>query len=87
MTEKETEVAEEAPGETQQQTYRIEQRPGRTHWQVFDPNGDLVCLTVYKRGAEEVVRRLMAAGRSAPCSAAAAHTRGCRQAHLRRMVR
>jgi hypothetical protein len=27
---------------------------------VIDPAGQLVCLTVYKRGAEEVVRRLAA---------------------------
>lgn len=28
------------------------------HWEVRDPEGELVCLTVYKRGAQEVVRRL-----------------------------
>jgi uncharacterized protein (DUF2147 family) len=28
------------------------------NWYVLDPAGELVCLTVYKRGAEEVVRRL-----------------------------
>lgn len=27
-------------------------------WEVVDPAGDLVCITVYKRGAMEVVRRL-----------------------------
>ena len=27
-------------------------------WPVIDPVGQLVCLTVYRRGAEEVVRRL-----------------------------
>jgi hypothetical protein len=27
-------------------------------WEVRDPAGELVCLTVYKRGAEEVRRRL-----------------------------
>jgi hypothetical protein len=31
-------------------------------WEVRDPAGELVCLTVYKRGAEEVRRRL--SGRS-----------------------
>jgi hypothetical protein len=33
---------------------------GRHHryWKVSDPAGDLVCVTVYKRGAKEVVRRL-----------------------------
>jgi hypothetical protein len=28
------------------------------HWAVIDPADELVCLTVYKRGAVEVVRRL-----------------------------
>lgn len=28
------------------------------HWAIIDAVGQLVCLTVYKRGAEEVVRRL-----------------------------
>jgi hypothetical protein len=28
-------------------------------WEVRDPAGELVCLTVYKRGAEEVRRRLL----------------------------
>jgi hypothetical protein len=28
------------------------------YWKVSDPVGELVCVTVYKRGAEEVVRRL-----------------------------
>jgi hypothetical protein len=28
------------------------------NWAVLDPQGQLVCLTVYKRGAVEVVRRL-----------------------------
>lgn len=28
------------------------------HWEVRDSAGELVCLTVYKRGAEEVIRRL-----------------------------
>jgi hypothetical protein len=29
-------------------------------WQVTDAAGRLVCLTVYRRGAKEVVRRLSA---------------------------
>jgi hypothetical protein len=35
-------------------------RPGykSRFWEVIDPWGQLVCLTVYKRGALEVVRRL-----------------------------
>jgi len=32
-------------------------RSGR-HWEVRDPTGQLICLTVYRRGAAEVVRRL-----------------------------
>ena len=32
-------------------------RYGR-HWEVRDPAGKLVCLTVYRRGAAEVIRRL-----------------------------
>jgi hypothetical protein len=33
------------------------QRRGR-FWEVLDASGELVCLTVYKRGAKEVIRRL-----------------------------
>jgi len=32
-------------------------RYGR-HWEVRDATGELVCLTVYRRGAAEVIRRL-----------------------------
>ncbi|HET7461967.1 MAG TPA: hypothetical protein VFJ82_11995 [Longimicrobium sp.] len=35
-------------------------RGGYREWMVIDPQSELVCLTVYKRGAEEVVRRLAA---------------------------
>jgi hypothetical protein len=28
------------------------------YWALHDPEGELVCLTVYRKGAEEVVRRL-----------------------------
>jgi hypothetical protein len=30
------------------------------YWIMIDPEGKLVCVTVYKRGAVEVVRRLAA---------------------------
>jgi hypothetical protein len=30
------------------------------NWRVIDPAGQLVCITVYKKGAVEVVRRLAA---------------------------
>jgi hypothetical protein len=33
-------------------------QPHGRYWQVVDVAGELVCLTVYKRGAREVVRRL-----------------------------
>jgi hypothetical protein len=39
-------------------TRRRGKREGSRHWMVIDPQGELVCLTVYKRGAMEVVRRL-----------------------------
>ncbi|HEU4560084.1 MAG TPA: hypothetical protein VFS20_19695 [Longimicrobium sp.] len=29
-------------------------------WEVRDPDNELVCLTVYRKGAREVVRRLAA---------------------------
>ena len=32
----------------------------KRYWQVTDADGQLVCLTVYRRGAKEVVRRLTA---------------------------
>ncbi len=35
------------------------QRYGR-YWAVYDADGALVCVTLYKRGALEVVRRLSA---------------------------
>ena len=30
------------------------------YWAVYADDGELVCLTVYKKGAQEVVRRLEA---------------------------
>lgn len=41
-----------------QSTYTISRRA--RYWEVVDPAGNLVCLTVYKCGAKEVVRRLSA---------------------------
>jgi hypothetical protein len=37
----------------------IKQRHSRW-WEVRDPEDELVCLTVYRKGAREVVRRLAA---------------------------
>jgi hypothetical protein len=38
--------------------YIIRKRDRSWFWEVIDPAGELVCVTVYKRGAAEVVRRL-----------------------------
>lgn len=46
------------PSQDQQPGYTIKRR--HRHWEVLDPAGELVCLTVYRRGAREVVRRLAA---------------------------
>lgn len=46
------------PAADPQRGYTIGRR-GR-NWQVIDPAGQLVCLIVYRHGAEEVVRRLAA---------------------------
>jgi hypothetical protein len=47
-----------APAPQPQPGYTIRKR--HRDWMVIDPQGQLVCLTVYRRGAEEVVRRLAA---------------------------
>ncbi|HEX2076199.1 MAG TPA: hypothetical protein VHG08_00770 [Longimicrobium sp.] len=39
-----------------QPAYTIRKR--NRDWMVLDPQGALVCITLYKRGAVEVVRRL-----------------------------
>ena len=33
-------------------------RYGRRYWAVLAPTGELVCVTLYRKGAEEVARRL-----------------------------
>jgi hypothetical protein len=43
----------------QQSAYTIAKRKNARWWEVRDPAGELVCLTVYRRGAKEVVRRLI----------------------------
>ena len=35
---------------------------GRRHWAVLAPTGELVCVTLYRKGAEEVARRLSPKG-------------------------
>jgi hypothetical protein len=45
---------------TAPQAYTVAKQSKSRWWEVRDPAGLLVCLTVYKRGAMEVVRRLTA---------------------------
>ena len=51
---------------TQQQPNQAEREQGYTirrrgrFWEIVDEKEELVCITVYKRGACEVVRRLAA---------------------------
>ena len=40
--------------------YTITKRKHARWWEVRDPADELVCLTVYRKGAREVVRRLAA---------------------------
>jgi hypothetical protein len=42
----------------QQAGYSIQKQDKSRFWEVRDAAGELVCLTVYRRGAREVVRRL-----------------------------
>jgi hypothetical protein len=48
----------QAPVAAPQPGYTIKRKERSRFWEVIDPAGELVCLTVYKRGAVEVVRRL-----------------------------
>lgn len=41
--------------------YTVRKRPQRD-WEVFDADGRLICITVYKRGALEVVKRMLELG-------------------------
>jgi hypothetical protein len=41
--------------------FRVEKREGTRWWKVLDPAGELVCLTVFRRGAREVAHRRNAA--------------------------
>ncbi|HEX8319395.1 hypothetical protein [Longimicrobium sp.] len=38
--------------------YTIVKQTKSRWWEVRDPDNELVCLTVYRKGAREVVRRL-----------------------------
>ncbi|HEX6909891.1 MAG TPA: hypothetical protein VF142_05840 [Longimicrobium sp.] len=48
----------QTPAAAPQPSYTIQRKERSRNWEVLDPAGELVCLTVYKRGAVEVVRRL-----------------------------
>lgn len=48
----------QAPTAAPQPGYTIQRKERSRFWEVLDPAGELVCLTVYKRGAVEVVSRL-----------------------------
>jgi hypothetical protein len=52
--------SEKAVGATIASPFRISRYPYSRFWAVYDGN-DLVAVTVYRRGAEEVRRRLQAA--------------------------
>lgn len=38
--------------------YRITKHKDGRFFNVLDPRGELVCVAVYRKGAEEVIRRL-----------------------------
>lgn len=42
---------------------------GSRNWAVYDNSGCLICVTVYKKGAKEVVRRLSDTGTANPSEA------------------
>jgi hypothetical protein len=44
--------------------YTVVKREDTRWWKVLDPAGELVCLTVFRRGAREVARRLNEAEKS-----------------------
>jgi hypothetical protein len=49
-----------APAAAAKPAYTIVKRRTSRWWEVRDPDDELVCLTVYRKGAREVVRRLAA---------------------------
>ena len=54
------EQQDSAPAPAPQPAYTVVKRAKDRAWEVRDAQGELVCVTVYKRGAFEVVRRLAA---------------------------
>jgi hypothetical protein len=49
-----------APTAAAKPAYTIIKQKHSRWWEVRDPEDELVCLTVYRKGAREVVRRLAA---------------------------
>jgi hypothetical protein len=49
-----------APAAAATPAYTIIKQKKSRWWEVRDPGNELVCLTVYRKGAREVVRRLAA---------------------------
>jgi hypothetical protein len=49
-----------APAAAAKPAYTISKQQKSRWWEVRDAADELVCLTVYRRGAREVVRRLAA---------------------------
>ncbi|HEY0018552.1 MAG TPA: hypothetical protein VGC13_19750 [Longimicrobium sp.] len=47
-----------APAPAAQLAYKVVKSEKDRWWEVRDPQDELVCVTVYKLGAVEVVRRL-----------------------------
>jgi hypothetical protein len=47
-----------APAAAAKPVYTIIKQWHGRWWEVRDPDNELVCLTVYRKGAQEVVRRL-----------------------------
>jgi hypothetical protein len=47
-----------APAGTSKPAYIIVKQTKGRWWEVRNANNELVCLTVYRKGAREVVRRL-----------------------------
>lgn len=49
-----------APAAAEKPAYTIVKQKHSRWWEVRDPDDDLVCLTVYRKSAREMVRRLAA---------------------------
>jgi hypothetical protein len=54
-------AAKNSAASAEPQPYTIAKQDKSRWWEVRDAAGELVCLTVYRRGAREVVRRLSVA--------------------------